>query len=351
NGSYTYNTDGSTVDAYIFDTGIRTDHVEFTGRRRSGYDAFGGTTNDGNGHGTHVAGTVGGTLYGIAKGVNLVAVRVLDNAGSGTNTGVIAGVDWAAGDHTTKPAVGNMSLGGGASTALDDAVRRAIADGIVMVVAAGNSNVDASTSSPARTLEAITVGATTSTDTRASYSNFGSVLDIFAPGSSITSAWYTSSTATSTISGTSMASPHVAGVAALYLEAYPGSTPAQVQDGLKASATANVVTSPGTGSPNLLLFSGSFSGGGGGTPTAPAAPALLSPTNGATGRPITNSAVSWSTSAGATSYTVELSTSTSFATPLQSQTGLTATSASFSGLTALTTYYWRVGATNSVGTT
>ncbi|MEY5034698.1 MAG: hypothetical protein RL447_1076, partial [Bacteroidota bacterium] len=353
NGSYTYNTDGSTVDAYIFDTGILLNHNEFTGRVRTGFDAItsGGNANDGNGHGSHVAGTVGGTLYGIAKRVSLVAVKVLGDSGSGTLSGVVAGVDWAAGDHTTKPAVGNMSLGSGFSQTVNDAVKRAVADGIVMVVAAGNNNANAANYSPASTLEAITVGATTSTDARASYSNFGSVLDIFAPGSSITSAWYTSSTATSTISGTSMASPHVAGVAALYLEAYPGSTPAQVQDGLKASATANVVTSPGTGSPNLLLFSGSFSGGGGGTPTAPAAPALLSPTNGATGRPITNSAVSWSTSAGATSYTVELSTSTSFATPLQSQTGLTATSASFSGLTALTTYYWRVGATNSVGTT
>lgn len=351
--SYTYNTNGSTVDAYIFDTGIRIDHVEFTGRRVSGYDAFGSNTNDGNGHGSHVAGTVGGTTYGIAKGVKLIAVRVLDNAGSGTNSGVIAGVDWAVGHHTANPAVGNMSLGGGASTSLDAAVRRAVADGIVMVVAAGNSNANAANYSPARTLEAITVGATTSTDARASYSNYGSVLDIFAPGSSITSAWYTSSTAINTISGTSMASPHVAGVAALYLEAFPGSTPDQVSQGLKAAATPNVVTSAGSGSPNLLLYSGSFGGGGGGggTPTAPAAPALVSPTNNATGRPVNNSSVSWSAASGATSYTVEISTSTDFSNPLQSISNITGTTASFSGLSALTRYYWRVGATNSVGST
>ncbi len=354
NNSYTYNTNGSTVDAYIFDTGILPNHVEFSGRVVAGFDAFNENTVDGNGHGTHVAGTVGGTTYGIAKGVKLIAVRVLNNAGSGTNSGVIGGIDWAVGHHTANPAVGNMSLGGGASTATDDAVRRAVADGIVMVVAAGNSNANAANYSPARTLEAITVGATTSTDARASYSNFGSVLDIFAPGSSITSAWYTSSTALNTISGTSMASPHVAGVAALYLEAFPGSTPDQVSQGLKTAATPNVVTSAGTGSPNLLLYSGSFSGGGGGgggTPTAPAAPALVSPTNNTTGRPVNNSGVSWSIASGATSYTVQLSTTTDFSTPLQSISNLTGTTASFSGLSALTRYYWRVGATNSVGTT
>lgn len=349
-GTYTYNSNGSTVDAYIFDTGIRTDHEEYNGRRAAGYDAVtaGGPANDLNGHGTHVAGTVGGIKYGIAKGITLIPVKVLGDNGSGSWSGVIAGVDWAVGHHTTKPAVGNMSLGGGTSISVDDAVRRAVADGIVMCLAAGNSNVDASTSSPARTVEAITVGATGSNDARASYSNFGSVLDIFAPGSSITSAWWSSSTATNTISGTSMASPHVAGVAALYLEAFPGSTPDQVSQGLKNAATPNVVTSAGTGSPNLLLYSGGFTPP---TPTPPPAPVLVSPTNGATGRPLTNSTVTWSVATGATSYSVELSLSNDFSAPLQSQTNLTGTSANFSNLSGLTTYYWRVGATNNVGTT
>lgn len=348
NSTYTYNSNGATVDAYIFDTGIRTDHVEFTGRRVSGYDAFGGTANDLNGHGTHVAGTVGGTTYGIAKGTRLIAVKVLGDNGSGTLSGVVAGVDWAVGHHVAgKPAVGNMSLGSGASQSVDDAVRRAVADGIVMVVAAGNSNVDAVNSSPARTLEAITVGSTTNTDARSSFSNFGAVLDIFAPGSAITSAWHTSSTAINTISGTSMASPHVAGVAALYLEANPGSTPAQVEQGLKASATPNVVTNAGTGSPNLLLFSGSFVVV---PPTPPATPLLVSPANAATNISASNATLTWSAAAGAVSYTVELLSSATATTPLQSRTGITGTSVSFSGLDGTTTYFWRVTAVNTVGT-
>lgn len=350
NGTYTYSTNGATVDAYIFDTGIRTDHTEFTGRSVSGYDAFGGTTNDGNGHGTHVAGTVGGTIYGIAKSIRLIAVRVLDNAGSGTTSGVIAGVDWAVAHHAAgKPAVGNMSLGGGASTATDDAVKRAVADGIVMVVAAGNSNANAANYSPARVPEAITVGATTSTDARASYSNFGSILDIFAPGSSITSAWHTSSTATNTISGTSMACPHVAGVAALYLEANPGATPAQVEQALKAAATPNLVTSAGTGSPNLLLYYGS---GGAAEPTPPpAAPVLVSPANNATGISASSAAVTWSVAAGATSYIVELFNAPTATTPIQTRTVVSGTTTSFTGLAGTTTYYWRVTAANSGGTT
>lgn len=352
NGSYTYNTDGSTVDAYIFDTGIRTDHVEFNGRRRSGYDAYAGVSNDLNGHGTHVAGTVGGTLYGIAKRVNLVAVKVLGDSGSGTLSGVVAGVDWAAGDHTTKPAVGNMSLGSGFSQTVNDAVKRAVADGIVMVVAAGNDNANAANYSPASTLEAITVGATTSTDARASYSNFGSVLDIFAPGSSITSAWYTSSTATYTISGTSMASPHVAGVAALYLEAFPGSTPDQVSQGLKTAATPNVVTSAGTGSPNLLLFSGNFSAPPPPPPPppAPVAPALVSPANGATGI-ATIPTLTWNgTGTNAASYDVQVSTRSNFSSFIENRTGITGTTLTTRSLKARTIHYWRVRSKASNGT-
>jgi subtilisin family serine protease len=221
-----------------------------------GYDAVtaGGNASDCNGHGTHVASTVGGTTYGIAKAVKLVAVRVLNCSGNGTSSEVIAGIDWVTRNHVAN-AVANMSLGGGASASIDNAVAASIASGVTYVVAAGNSNVDACGTSPARLPAAITVGATDNTDTKASFSNFGSCLDIYAPGVSITAAWYTSTTATSTISGTSMAAPHVAGVAALYLSTNPGATPQQVRDALVANATKNMVRSAGTGSPNALLFS------------------------------------------------------------------------------------------------
>ena len=253
-GTYTYTRTGAGVRAYIVDTGILPTHVEFAGRMVAGYTAITDRngTSDCNGHGTHVAGTVGGTTYGVAKGVTLVPVRVLNCRGSGTNSGVIAGVDWVA-RQTHRPAVANMSLGGGVSTALDNAVANAVSAGITFVVAAGNSNVDACTASPARTPSAITVGATTNTDARASYSNFGTCVDIFAPGSSITSAWYKSNTQTNTISGTSMASPHVAGVAALYLQG-GNASPATVTTALINGATTGKVTSAGTGSPNRLLF-------------------------------------------------------------------------------------------------
>jgi subtilisin family serine protease len=254
--SYTYNFTGAGVTAYIIDTGILITHNEFGGRASYGYDAVDGSlpAADCNGHGTHVAGTVGGSTYGVAKGVSLVAVRVLNCSGSGTTSGVIAGIDWVTSNHTTGKAVANMSLGGSVSTSLDTAVKNSIADGVVYSVSAGNNNRDACKYSPARVPEAITTGATTSTDARASYSNYGTCLDLFAPGSSITSAWYTSNTATNTISGTSMASPHVAGVAALYLEGHDG-TAKQVRDAIVAAATAGVVGNAGRGSPNLLLYS------------------------------------------------------------------------------------------------
>ncbi|MDQ0603014.1 subtilisin family serine protease [Streptomyces canus] len=254
-GTYTYpDTAGSGVTAYVIDTGVRITHAQISGRASYGYDAVDGdtTASDGNGHGTHVATTIAGSTYGVAKKAKIVAVRVLDNAGSGTTAGVVAGIDWVTANHS-GPSVANMSLGGGASTALDTAVRNSIASGVTYAVAAGNSSANASSYSPARVTEAITVGATTSTDARASYSNYGSVLDIFAPGSSITAGWYTSDTATNTISGTSMATPHVAGAAAVYLAGHTSSTPAQVATALTGGATTNVVTSPGTGSPNRLL--------------------------------------------------------------------------------------------------
>ncbi len=264
-GSYTYpDSAGQGVTAYIIDTGVRITHTDFGGRASYGYDAIDNdnTAQDGHGHGTHVAGTVAGTLHGVAKKAKIVGVRVLNNSGSGTTAQVVAGIDWVA-RNAVKPAVANMSLGGGADSALDTAVRNAIASGVTFAVAAGNESGNASTRSPARVTEAITVGATTSGDAKASYSNFGAVLALFAPGSSNTSAWRTSDSATNTISGTSMASPHVAGAAALHLAANPTATPAQVSAALTSAATTGVVTGPGTGSPNRLLYVG------GGTTTPP----------------------------------------------------------------------------------
>ncbi|MFF1709029.1 S8 family serine peptidase [Streptomyces sp. NPDC058268] len=261
NNSYTYpDSAGEGVTAYVIDTGVRISHSDFGGRASYGYDAIDNdnTAQDGHGHGTHVAGTVAGTLHGVAKKAKIVGVRVLNNQGSGTTAQVVAGIDWVT-QNAVKPAVANMSLGGGADSALDTAVRNAVASGITFAVAAGNESVNASTRSPARVTEAITVGATTNTDAKASYSNFGSVLDLFAPGSSITSTWNTNDTATNTISGTSMASPHTAGAAALYLADNRTATPAQVSAALVAAASTGVVTSPGSGSPNRLLNVGTGS--------------------------------------------------------------------------------------------
>ena len=260
-GTFTYFATGSGVKAYIIDTGIRFSHTQFGGRATTGYDAVdGGSADDCNGHGTHVAGTVGGSTYGVAKSVRLVGVRVLNCAGSGTTSGVIAGVDWVTGNHLAgQPAVANMSLGGGASSALDTAVNNSINDGVSYAVAAGNGDAlgfpqNACNYSPARVAAAMTISATDSSDRKASWANYGSCVDWFAPGVSITSAWYTSDTATRTISGTSMATPHTAGVAALYLQGNPGASPATVRSTLYNLTTKNVVVSPGTGSPNALLF-------------------------------------------------------------------------------------------------
>ncbi len=345
---YTYNQTGAGVDAYIIDTGILFAHVDFGGRAVTGYDAItsGGTAVDGNGHGTHVAGTVGGTSYGVAKTARLIAVRVLDNSGSGSYAQVIAGVDWVTADHTTRPAVANMSLGGPVSTSLDAAVRNSIADGVTYCVSAGNGTADASTQSPARVTEAITIGATDITDGFASFSNFGSVVDISAPGVNITSAWFTSTTATNTISGTSMSSPHVAGAAALYLEANPTATPATVQSAIKSNGTSNVISGVPSGTVNLLLYSVVVSGP---PPPPPAAPTLSSPANGATGVS-TSPTLSWNASSGAASYTAQVSTDPGFATFVYNQSGITGTSTNVTGLAGNTVYYWRVNATNAGGT-
>jgi len=281
NSTYNYDADGTGVNAYIVDTGVRISHNDFGGRGNSGYTAVndGNGTNDCNGHGTHVAGTVGSNTYGVAKNVEIYAVRVLGCDGSGSNSGVIAGIDWVTANHV-KPAVANMSLGGGASTATDNAVNSAVAAGVTMVVAAGNDNANACSYSPARAADAITVGSTTSTDSRSSFSNYGSCLDIYAPGSSITSTWSTSNSATNTISGTSMASPHVAGVAALYLDDNPSATPAQVQAAIESAAIPNKVSDAKSGSPNILL--NNFSGGGSPDPDPDPDPVDGTLTNGQT---------------------------------------------------------------------
>lgn len=254
--SYTYDSDGSGVHVYVIDTGIRATHVEFTGRIKTGFTAIndGLGTSDCVGHGTHVAGTIGGTTYGVAKQVYLHPVRVLACNGFGTTSQVVAGINWVAANHV-KPAVVNMSLGGGVDSAIDSALNTLINLGVTSVVAAGNDDKNACNYSPARLPAAITVGATTSTDARSSFSNYGTCLDLFAPGSSITSAYYTSNTAIASMSGTSMASPHVAGAVALALQLNPTATPAQIATQIVDASTPNVVSSAGTGSPNRLLYS------------------------------------------------------------------------------------------------
>ncbi len=254
-GAYRYTATGAGVDAYIVDTGVRSTHHEFGDRLLPGASFVKGknTTEDCNGHGTHVAGTVGGTVYGVAKHVNLIPVRVLDCRGSGTWSGVISGMDWVTA-NASGPSVANMSLGGGADASIDSAIARMTGAGVTTVVAAGNENTDACTTSPARAPSAITVAASDRSDSRAPFSNFGSCVDIFAPGVGITAAWHNSDTSTNTISGTSMASPHVAGVVALVLQGSPGASPAQIESVIEGNATSGAVRDA-MGSPNLLLHS------------------------------------------------------------------------------------------------
>ena len=261
-GTYVYNADGTGVTVYIIDTGINFTHSEYAGRASTGVDEItvGGTAADCNGHGSHVSGTVGGTTYGVAKNVKLVAVRVLDCNGSGSNSGVIAGIDWVTGNRVL-PAAANMSLGGGFSATLNSAVDRSTAAGVTYAIAAGNSTADACNSSPASAASSITVGATDINDAFATFSNFGTCVHINGPGVNITSSWIGSNTATNTISGTSMATPHVAGTAALYLQVNPSATPSQVRSALTSNATANAISGVPSGTPNLLLYSGFVAAG------------------------------------------------------------------------------------------
>lgn len=297
-GGYTYGATGAGVHAYVVDTGIRATHADFGGRASGDFTAIqdGRGAEDCNGHGTHVAGTVGGATYGVAKGVTLHAVRVLDCKGSGTTSGVISGVDWITAHHRS-PAVANMSLGGGASAALDQAVRRSIAAGVTYAVAAGNDAKDACASSPARVGAALTVGASTSSDAQASFSNFGKCLDLYAPGQNIASGWYTSDTATATLSGTSMAAPHVAGAAALFLGVNPTATPAQVAAALAGNADDGLLGSLGAGSPNKLLYT-AFIGAAAPPPPPPAA--ACATTTQLLGNPgfETGAAAPWTSTAG-----------------------------------------------------
>jgi subtilisin family serine protease len=344
--AYNYSTTASNVRAYIIDTGIRTTHSDFGGRATWGTNTVDTNNTDCNGHGTHVAGTVGGTAHGVAKGVQLIAVKVLNCAGSGTTAGVVNGVNWVT-QNAVKPAVANMSLGGGVDSALDTAVRNSIASGITYAVASGNSNANACNYSPARVAEALSVNASTNTDARASFSNFGTCTDLFAPGQNITSAWMTNDTSTNTISGTSMAAPHVAGAVALYLANNPSATPPTVNAAIVAAATPNKITNAGTGSPNKLLFTGT------GTPSGPAV------TNPGSQTTLVGTAVSKQLSAtgGTAPYTFSatglpagLSISTSgliSGTPTTvANYSVTATVRDAAGLTGSTTFSWAITSTS-----
>ena len=258
-GAYNYTATGAGIRIYVLDTGIRYDHVEFGGRAVTGYDAYGGTGADCHGHGTHVAGIAGGSTYGVAKSATLVGVRVLSCGGSGTSSSVIAGVDWVTGNHV-KPAVANMSLGGYPDAALDAAVGNSIAAGVTYVLAAANDRGDACLYSPARVSAALTVASSTASDERSPFSNYGRCVDLYAPGSAIPSAWHTSSSATNTLDGTSMAAPHAAGVAALYLQANPTAAPATVVSSIVNSASVGVLAGAGTGAPNNRLVNSTLVG-------------------------------------------------------------------------------------------
>ena len=343
NNQYNYGSNGSDVTAYIIDTCIRFDHQEYNGRAFSGYDFVDGDpdASDCHGHGTHVAGTVGGTNVGVAKGVTLIAVRVLDCQGSGSYSGVIAGVDWVTQNHSS-PAVANMSLGGGYSSAMNQAVNNSVNSGVTYAVAAGNNNQNACNYSPASAANAICVGATTSSDARSSFSNYGSCVDIFAPGSGIYSSTITGSNTYASWSGTSMASPHVAGVAALYLSANPNATTSQVRSAIIGAATSGVLTGIGSGSPNLLL-NNQF---GGPVLNPPAAPTGLN----ASAVSTSQIDLSWTDNAGnEDGFYVERSSNGSSGWAQIAALGANVTAYQNTGLSQNATFYYRVRAYNADG--
>jgi aqualysin 1 len=345
NQQYIYQNNGTDVTVYIIDSGIRMDHQEYSGRVTSGWDFIDNDPDatDCHGHGTHVAGTVGGSWVGIAKAVNLVAVRVLNCNGSGSYSQVIAGIDWVTVNHAS-PAVANMSLGGGYSSSLNQAVNNSVAAGVVYAVSAGNSNANACNYSPASAASALTVGSTTSSDNRSSFSNYGTCVDIFAPGSGIYSSTRNSTSSYASWSGTSMASPHVAGVAALYLSANPSATPAQVESAIKTGATSGVLSGIGSGSPNLLLYS-LITGPAPPPPTPPAAPTGLGLSN------VTTSSIdlNWTDNASnEDGFKVQRSLNGSTWSDIATL-GVNATSYSNTGLSSGVLYYYRVYAFNTGG--
>jgi len=299
-GSYSWTAAGAGVTAYVVDTGILASHTDFGGRVAAGWTAVadGNGTTDCNGHGTHVAGTVAGSTYGVAKSATLVPVRVLDCSGSGYNSDVVAGLDWIAANHAAgTPAVANLSLGGAASSTVDNAIQAVIDDGVTTVVAAGNSAADACTTSPARVPAAVTVAASDSADKQASFSNFGSCVDLYAPGVGITSDYYTSTTATASMSGTSMASPHTAGAAAVLLSQNPALTPADVAAALVSNATPGVIGGATAGTPNRLLFTGTDAAAPAPAPAPAPTVTSVSPAGKATAVAVgTNVAATFSTS-------------------------------------------------------
>ena len=340
--TYSYLNDGSGVTVYIIDTGIRFDHQEFGGRASSVWDFIDNDADasDCHGHGTHVAGTVGGSTVGVAKNVLLKAVRVLNCSGSGSTSGVIAGIDRVTAVHS-GPSVANMSLGGGYSSSLNQAVNNSVAAGVVYAVAAGNNGANACNYSPASAVSALTIGATTNTDARSSFSNYGSCVDLFAPGSGIYSSTISGTNTYASWNGTSMATPHVAGVAALYLGTHSTATPAQVETAIKAVATSGLLSGIGTGSPNLLLYS-LF---GGSPPAPPSAPTSLT----ATAASANQIDLSWADNSGnEDGFKIERSADNVTFSQIAT-VGSNVTTFANTGLPATTTYYYQVRAYNSGG--
>lgn len=352
--SFTYpTTGGSGVTAYVVDTGITASHVDFAGRIDPGFTAItdGLGTSDCNGHGTHVSATLAGSTYGVAKRARITPVRVLDCTSTGAWSGVIAGLDWIVANHPAgAPAVANMSLSGGAIATVDTAVRNVIADGVTVVVAAGNNGLDACGYSPARVADAITVAATNNLDTRPTWSNYGSCVDLFAPGDSITSAWHTSSTAANSISGTSMAAPHVAGAVALQLGANAALTPAAMTTAILGNATLGCLAGPGAGSPNRLLYIGSAPQPTSCTSTSGTAPSAPTEVTASAGRK--SATVSWTkgSDGGLALTSQQVNVYRSGALARSVVVSATATSVSITSLAAGSSYTFRVSATNAAGT-